>query len=131
MLIDIKITWKKNRTWGMNPHAEVRVWGKGDEFHSVTTRTSGYGYDKTSTVVATALNQVKFLQTYLLAHRSELDGLYGLNWGDNRVDWSAGVGITCFHAIIEKLGGKVIHADAPTWDYIRYELPANEEKLVA
>lgn len=48
----IEIVWKKNRTWGLNPHATVTLDGV-----TTTGRASGCGYDKASAAVVAALSK--------------------------------------------------------------------------
>ena len=51
--VEIVITYKKNRTWGWNPHAELYVNG----LFVAKDRASGYGYDKTSAAMSYVLNK--------------------------------------------------------------------------
>ena len=48
----IVIVWKKNPTWGLNPHAAVTLNGV-----TTTGRASGRGYDKASAAVVAALSK--------------------------------------------------------------------------
>ena len=48
----IEIVWKKNTTWGLNPHASVTIDGI-----TTTGRASGCGYDKASAAVVAALSK--------------------------------------------------------------------------
>ena len=118
--LTISIEWVKSRTWGSNPHAEVAV-----EFHDGTfTRKEGYkasgcGYDKESTVVADVFND--FLKYKLWKdsrptekkyHRNgeKHETPYGVAWGHTGdyeyKHYSGGIGISCFPAISEYIGGK-------------------------
>lgn len=51
--IDVTVEWKKNRTWGANPRAEVRTGANFYESRSI----GGCGYDKESTATAECFNK--------------------------------------------------------------------------
>lgn len=69
--ISISVEWKKNRTWGHNPHASVTLeWAEEQDSTNftkehLTGRASGCGYDKESAAVTEALNKSKKLIKYL------------------------------------------------------------------
>lgn len=67
--IDISVEWKKNRTWGLNPHASVTLeWvdeHNETDLEHLNGRASGCGYDKESAAVTEALNKSKKLLKYL------------------------------------------------------------------
>ena len=71
----INITWKRNNTWGWNPHAECVV-----DYRSSTYGTaSGCGYDKTSAAIAEALNASNPVMTALYNFVNEGGYVYGIN----------------------------------------------------
>lgn len=75
--IKIEVEWKKSRTWGHNPNAEV--WTSGGYYN--TGRASGCGYDKESAAVAEALAGSHSLRRFLIENKIECYGVgscYGL-----------------------------------------------------
>lgn len=101
MTITITIEWKKNRNYGLNPHASAEIIT--DKRRSTKVyKASGCGYDKESTVVADLLNDVKELFTI---PEGELP--YGLTRGD--YPFCGGVGMSCYYSIMKVLGGKLEH----------------------
>jgi len=56
--VSISIEWKKSRTWGANPTAEVRVEDENGHFFRGVGSASGCGYDKESAAVASAINGI-------------------------------------------------------------------------
>ena len=106
MEIQIKVNWKKNRTWGLNPHASFYAF---DGLYKGTA--SGCGFDKLSSAVAEALNKCVPLSLALLRNEESLKGVYGIRFFDHTskktgktsraVLWEGGVGINCFHQVIE------------------------------
>jgi hypothetical protein len=123
--LTISIEWRKSRTWGHNPHAEVAV-----EFHDGTFirkdgyKCSGCGYDKESTVIAEIFND--FLR-YKLYEKHELESRingettnhpYGVYYYDGKVippkpgdyyyskpSFNHGVGTSCYYSIGKFIGG--------------------------
>lgn len=56
--VTISTEWKRNKTWGWNPHTVVIFQDKNDCLIGHTTgRASGCGYDKLSTAITEALNK--------------------------------------------------------------------------
>ena len=72
--IKIKVEWKRNRTWGWNPTAEVWTtgcyYGKGN--------ASGCGYDKESASIEHALIDSPSLQRFIIHNLSKLKDKYGV-----------------------------------------------------
>lgn len=125
--IVINVEWKRNKTWGNNPTAEVIVVGEGRYYG----HASGCGYDKQSAAVAEALNQspavLKALYTLkengLNTPPAEGRALnpfaaepvreasvssnsicgYGAGY-DILPYFEGGVGVSCFWSILEKCG---------------------------
>lgn len=113
--LTISIEWKKSRTWGGNPHATAIVY-----YHDGTAErrdgytASGCGYDKASTVVAEIFDD--FLK-YKLWRKLPEEKKYWINqekraepYGvvirDDMRYFSGGIGMSCFPAISEFIGGK-------------------------
>lgn len=104
----ITIEWRRSKTWGMCPRAEISVeYADGTYDRKEGYYASGCGYDKESTVVAEACND--FFR-YLLWNREDEDNTkapYGI-----RLDYlysphfEGGVGTNCYYKIFEFLGGK-------------------------
>ena len=61
----ITIEWVKSRTWGNNPHAEVKVFYNNNQIETFTGSASGCGYDKRSAATAEALNKCELLKALL------------------------------------------------------------------
>jgi len=135
--LTITIEWKKSRTWGSNPHAEVRVeyyetprnsYGRFEHKDGYTC--SGCGYDKESTVIAQVFND--FLKYKLWAmseeqikgnHGSGDEGPapYGITNYDMGRGYSGGIGTNCYYRIAEYIGGKFEHvASGKMFDVYRY-----------
>lgn len=133
MRIDIRVTWKKSRMYGMNPHCNIRAFGnEPDQYTAVKSSTSGCGFDKLSDAVARGLNQIPWLALFLLKNEKKLSKLYGLRFFDNKgkrnVSWEGAVGVSCYREIVEALGGEVLHVDDDTWDFIRYDIPVKKKR---
>ena len=114
--LEIEITWKKSKTWGLCPHAEAR-WKDTEGWHydEKAGSASGCGYDKLSSCVAEVLNKVLTRNLYekrrKVATKSKIPGgvPYGLTTSEYHVQpWFMGaVGINCYYECIEFLGGKM------------------------
>lgn len=115
--LEIDITWKNSKTWGLCPHAEARweyengAWNYDPKAGSA----SGCGYDKLSSCVAEVLNKVLTRNLYekrrLVATKSKIPGgvPYGLSTSEYSIaPWvMGGTGISCYPKIIAFLGGKM------------------------
>lgn len=118
--IDISVEWKRSRTWGANPTADIRTvdgWFSG--------HASGCGYDKQSAAVAEALNQspavLKVL--YKLAEKALQEDKAPKRFDNGVISWGdllgygsgysvlpyfeGGVGVSCFWAIFKNAGYEV------------------------
>lgn len=114
--LEIEITWKKSRTWGLCPHAEAR-WKDTEGWHydDKAGSASGCGYDKLSQCVADVMNTILTRNLYekrrKIATKSKIPGgvPYGLTTSEYHVlPWFMGaVGINCYYECIEFLGGKM------------------------
>lgn len=109
--IKIIVEWKKSRKWGSNPHAEVKAYGDNYfECFMGKASGSGCGYDKESTAIANALNQLIPLKKAMYAVKDkdvkktnqEVLG-YGSGYGVLPY-FEGGVGIQRHCNIFERLG---------------------------
>lgn len=100
--IKISIEWKKNRTWGSNPTAEVRIFGDNFEYFS-SGSIGGCGFDKESTAFANAINNSLAFRKLLLSGAKKISKDYGHRNGS----LSGGVGTPCYYSIFENLGYKM------------------------
>lgn len=104
--VEIVITYKKNRTWGWNPHAELYVNG----LFVAKDRASGYGYDKTSAAMSYVLNKSDSVLKELYSRKNanpekandEIFG-YGLNGGLFPY-FVAGCGVSTIDAVFRRSG---------------------------
>ncbi len=104
--IAIEIFWKKSKTWGLNPHAEVTVLFKDNtRIFQNGYFASGCGYDKESTVIAEIFND--FLRYKLYRKRNRNNVPYGVNFSDYGHYFSGGIGVSCYYEIAKYLGGKM------------------------
>lgn len=101
--ITINVEWAKSKTWGANPTATARIWLDNGIFEEFTSKCSGCGYDKESTVFAGALNQSKSIIKLLLELPE--NSLYGYYKGDDFLpSLSGGVGTSCYPSIFDLAG---------------------------
>lgn len=116
--LEIEIEWKKNQTWGMNPTASAR-WEAVDGtwiYEENMSSASGCGYDKESAVVAGCCN--KILCGMLWRKRCDADKApYGVAFRSCFPYFEGGIGMSCYRAIAEFLGGELEHvASGKTYD---------------
>ena len=132
MDIEVKVEWKKSKTWGMNPHAVAYHPGG-----AATAKASGCGYCKLSTVLAECLDQIPQVQEAAL--KNEASQPYGIGFFDNEVKsgrgkarvvtkvrkafFPAGSGVSSVTKSVESIGGKVEHVSGKTWDYFKISIP--------
>lgn len=113
--ITIIVNWKKSKTWGYNPIAEIT-----DEKNRYFGNASGCGYDKKSAAVAEALNQ-SMSCLKILCNKKELElkkGKTGTNheligYGSGYYaipKFEGGVGMNCFIKILQESGYKYTYA---------------------
>ena len=107
----INVEWNHNRTWGMNPTAEININGV-----IYSANASGCGYDKLSAAIASALNKSATAQKYLYdleekrlttqkAKRKTRRDFIGYGSGYSALPYyEGGCGVTCFYDIF-KAGG--------------------------
>jgi hypothetical protein len=104
--IRINIEWAKSKTWGANPTATAQIWLDNGIYEEFTSKCSGCGYDKESTVFAGALNQSKSIIKLLLELPE--NNLYGyLKRDDFLPSLSGGVGTSCYPSIFDLAGFKM------------------------
>lgn len=102
----ITVDWKRNPTWGHNPTAEVKAGDWGSVTRTVG-KASGYGYDKESAAIASAMNVNLAILRAMYDH-AEKGGTFpysvyttaGLPWFDG------GCGVSCFRKVFEAMGYK-------------------------
>ena len=118
--IEVSIEWKRSRTWGNCPTAEMRAWDKNGNFYMHKAHAGGCGYDKGSTVLAECLNTC--IRGMLYRKRKAIQSKkiktpYGLNsW----LNCEGGIGIDCYSEIAKFLGGKMTWKAGRSWDYIEF-----------
>ena len=117
----IDVEWKRSRTWGNCPRAEWTCWFKDGTYANGKAYASGYGYDKLSSVVADAFNEVAKGMAWR-KRNSRKKAPYGIQHvgKDADKDWppyfEGGIGASCYRAIAEYLGGKMQWDEGRTWD---------------
>lgn len=121
VFISVSVEWVRSRTWGYNPHVEVRT-----NTGTYTGTASGYGYDKESAAIADAFNKcdsiLKALYTLkengLQAGKSDASKtactgvnnteICGYGAGYSVLPYfEGGVGSSCFWDILKKCGYSV------------------------
>jgi hypothetical protein len=110
----ITIEWKKSRTWGANPHAQIKGhYIDNSYFYDNNDFTcSGCGYDKESTVLSQIFNKYFRYQLYKIKkNNKKAKGLpYGANI-DTKFNpyFEYGVGTNCYFKLVQFFGGKMQH----------------------
>ena len=132
--IKITIDWVRSYTWGNNPHLEAEVYYHDGSYDSMTSKCSGCGYDKESTVIADVFNH--FLKYKLWAKpyaelRNGDTSPYGITSGryetrlGNIIEhrgFSGGIGTSCYYAISQFIGGTFKNiASGKKYDVFEYE----------
>lgn len=129
--ITINIEWVKSRMWGNCPRCEAKVFFQDGSFErSETFKAGGCGYDKESTVIASAFNKyLKYKLWELIPEQREgghgsLDvgkAPYGINNYNNHPSFAGGIGSECYYKISEYIGGKFDHVSSgKTFDVYKY-----------
>jgi len=118
----IVIEWKKSRTWGWCPKATAKVEYKDGGYDTGEYSVSGCGYDKESTVIASAFNE---FMKYKLHEVKQDNAPYGIHFWKNKEFpshyYEGGVGTSCYYRIAEFIGGEFKHvADTKTSDVYEY-----------
>lgn len=113
--VTINVEWTKGGTYGAQAVATAEVRYKGGEYAKYYgQRTSGYGYDKESTAIASALNQsngllkamyrIKNSSIHVHSQNRNLIG-YGSGYGTLPY-FEGGVGVTCMYRICDNINLK-------------------------
>ncbi len=119
--IAVSVEWVRSRTWGYNPHVEVRT-----NTDIYTGTASGYGYDKESAAIADAFNKCDSIlkALYTLKENGLQEGksdasktactgvnnteICGYGAGYSVLPYfEGGVGSSCFWDILKKCGYSV------------------------
>jgi hypothetical protein len=116
--LEIDIEWKRNKTWGYNPHATAWAQYSDGHWKQASATCSGWGYDKKSTVVADVMNQLcrgMLWRCRRKAKKAPLGAHYGN--GGFRPYFESGCGMSCYYGVAVFLGGKMEQvADSDTYD---------------
>ena len=121
--IRIDIEWRKTRMWGNCPTAEV--WAGG--CYTTSKLSSGYGFDKESTVTANCFNDNPAFARIVAAcaYLDSIEGTrtYGYYFSHNGAIFEGAVGFNCHQGIIERAGYELTGAFHPdTADGYRFKL---------
>jgi hypothetical protein len=111
--IDVTVEWKKSRTWGANPRAEVRT---GENFYE-SRSIGGCGYDKESTATAECFNKdagikkAALVAMYKNAHLPKNRRyIYGVNFFYCHAPYfEGGCGFSCHRHVLELAGYKLVN----------------------
>ena len=101
--LHIDVEWYRHATWGYNPVATVKARFE-NGWKYANDSASGCGYDKESSAIGGALNQI--LQGFFIEYFKELTSkhYYGVSYGY----FEGGVGTSCFTRMFKELGFEVI-----------------------
>ena len=126
----IAIEWKKSRTWGNNPYAEVKVFYNNNHIETFTGSASGCGYDKRSSATAEALNKCELLKALLykaenkrLKNHSEVTRRDFIGYGSGYgaiPRFEGGVGFRSHETILNNLNFKTSLYDESSATYDLY-----------
>lgn len=125
--INVEVNWKKSRTWGSNPTAEV--WADSYTSHGPV---GGCGFDKESTATAYAFKEnivfdrIVATCAWLDMKESKATGrnetTYGYRLGYSGFHFEGGVGYSCHDTIIKRAGYRSMGEFHPKMaDGYRYE----------
>jgi hypothetical protein len=116
--IEIDIEWKRNQTWGYNPHATAWAQYSDGHWEQATATCSGCGYDKKSTVVADVMNQLCRGMLWRSRRRAK-KAPYGVYYSECGYlpHFDGGIGMSSYREIANYLGGKMEQvANTSTYD---------------
>ena len=126
----IAIEWKKSRTWGNNPYAEVKIFYNNNHIEIFTGSASGCGYDKRSAATAEALNKCELLKALLykaenkrLKNHSEVTRRDFIGYGSGYgaiPRFEGGVGFRSHETILNNLNFKTSLYDESSQTYDIY-----------
>jgi hypothetical protein len=107
-VIEIELTWRRS-TYGNCPRGLLR-WRDSEGWHTIPNAcfAGGWGYDKTSTIVAECLNMFPSLR-WSLRRKNMKKKPYGIYKSDYRhgVSFDGGIGVSCYYRIAEWMGYKM------------------------
>lgn len=118
--IELKVEWKRNKTWGLNPSCEC--WANG----YTTGKASGCVYDRLSAATAEAMNKNisilkllydKYEQILETNPTATLRDSLGYGSGYIRPYFEGGVGFSSHQQIFEGLGFSVFWSVGKSWYY--------------
>lgn len=89
--IQIYVTWRKSRTWGYNPTADITI-TTANNVYNYTGTASGCGYDKESAAIAQALNKSTSIKK-MLCNRKEQAIPTGAQTSHSAIAYGAGYNI--------------------------------------
>lgn len=112
-IIKIEVNWTKNRTWGLNPCAEL--WD-GDYTNA---RVSGCGYDKESAAVSSALNKSPRAQAVAL--RAVANGFTEMIDPKTGRWQTGGAGMEAVKAVMKAAGYSCFEMHGKTFDGYQFE----------
>ena len=124
--LEISVEWSRNRTWGMNPHAEYWCYYVDGEYeHGKTESASGCGYDKLSQVLSYVFDEVARGIAYRKYRRNKKKEFpYGIRLAlYNGVYFEGAIGESCYrYGIAEYLGMKCTSCTSgKTYDHYVFE----------
>lgn len=134
--IYIIVEWKRNRTWGNNPHATVNVHTTSSP-ETYTGKASGCGYDKRSTAVSNALNQ-SFSVLQVLCNKKEkiLESMEKLEYlmpfdeffelSNSKLRNSLGCGVSNYSVVPKFEYGVGIKSTLEVFEKLSFETISNE-----
>jgi hypothetical protein len=135
--VSISVEWKRNRTWGNNPTATVKVETESRYFYG-TGSASGCGYDKLTSAIGEALNSIPAIGKMLCERKEQaiMDGEQPATvWNDSNTRFisygagygpipyfEGGVGMSSFFGVFKVCGMDLKHeAGTKTTDYFYFE----------
>ena len=112
--LKITVEWTRSQTWGYNPHVEA--WARYDNIGTLhnTGSASGCGYDKESTAVASAIDDI--IKPFILKHFNTLKDpvIYGVcSYG---LCFEGAVGMSSFIRAFRACGYEVHESHGKTFD---------------
>lgn len=98
--VNISVEFARSRTWGSIPHATITA-GQRRTFGTA----SGYGYDKESAAIASAMNQNPEVMRILYDHAESGEGFpYSVHTFAGLPSFDGGCGVSCFRSVFEACG---------------------------
>lgn len=99
---DISVEWKRNKTWGYNPTAEIRT-----EKHVTSGTASYFGYDKESAAIASAMNNNPEIMRILYEHAEKGEAFpYSVKMFAGVPYFNRGCGVSCLQNVFKACGYK-------------------------